>query len=784
MNHDLPTPDQIIEELADKAAVQIDRLAPVAFDAALDELIRYHQFLLSLNAARTPDGAAFSYAEVASGFLPRIPHLQWLSQYRRLFARAVDRISEDSSFIEKLAYVPLRLLPGPADPEPTPAVVRAILNLGTTLMHRLEDWVTKRTVAENLEGQAANQRLSLAGSDRKAYESVLPNIVGAWERLLQGRPSLYQWWDRHELDAAERWSIFAKSWQYLSQHLHNTAYMLAVAVWNEDEIGADLFRDALVRWPENLSHELSDQADLINRRLLYPDVLSLEWSAALERVKPILPHFLPSPTPDQLFNCILRGAHDDCILLTAALLLSWYINEKQVSDIGGRTAVALLRREMADDGGDAIAHSPAARSSFRSVFLGFLRVDIAGERFREEGYGRELDRLVSTLDGMSERRVVPGRVFSPSTLHDREGLYSSILPILVALAPAEGDDGLGQRIGDLAENEPALPDADRSLRNLLQHLRVLSERLRTSSAEFRRGAVAIRSDVDTEAASAALKATIDGICETVEKRREDRLKERSIDENKIERLRSVLDQALLTPPAKIHSFFRGYALRREKTPEGAEVSEFRVAGIKKGQLVEPPMDYEIVNFTESLTNMTCNNAAGRIWASFKRRPREELQLDFQIQELGFWRNVVEAAGRVGPDPVLLISNREEGRVLRRSFVYVRDDEKPPVNVERKSRDDTGSLYIATIEGVDVYGVDFEPGIAWLFSARSLQAVAYYAVGESDRRVELSFESDDGITGSLIVRYRQSVEWADTPIAEIRLRTPDADTANEPVSPAA
>src|SRR5690606_18307020 len=98
-------------------------------------------------------------------------------------------------------------------------------------------------------------------------------------------------------------------------------------------------------------------------------------------------------------------------------------------------------------------------------FLDFLRIDIAGERFREEGYGRELDRLVSALDGMSERRVVPGRVFSPSTLHDREGLYSSILTILVALAPAEGDDGLGQRIGDLAENEPALPDADRSLRN-------------------------------------------------------------------------------------------------------------------------------------------------------------------------------------------------------------------------------------------------------------------------------------------------------------------------------
>ncbi|WP_157016636.1 hypothetical protein [Mesorhizobium xinjiangense] len=782
MKHDLPTPDQIMEELADKAAVQIDRLAPVAFDAALDELIRYHQFLLSLNATSTPDGAAFSYAEVASGFLPRIPHLQWLRQYRRLFERAADRIGEDSSFIEKLAYVPLRLLPGPADPEPTSAVVIAILNLGPTLMHRLEDWVTKRTVAENPEGQAASQRLSLAGSDRKAYESVLPNIVGAWERLLQGRPSFYQWRDKHELDATEQWSVFAKSWPFLSQHLHNTAYMLAVAVWNEDEVGADLFRDALVRWPENLSHELADQADLINRRLLYPDVLSLEWSAALERVKPILPHFLPSPSPDQLFNCILRSAHDDCILLTAALLLSWHIDEKQISDIGGRTAAALLRRELAD-GDDAIADSPAAGPSFRSVFLDFLRVDIAGERFRDEGYGRELDRLVSTLDGMSERRVVPGRVFSPSTLHDREGLYSSILTILVALAPSEGDDGLGQRIGELAENEPALPDADRSLRNLLQHLRALSDRLGSLPAKLDRGIAAIRADINVEAASASLKTVVDRICATIEGARERRLTERPVDGKKIEQLRSAIDQALLTPPASIHSFFRGYGLGSEETTDSAEAFEFRITGIKKGQLVEPPMDFDMVSSTESLANMTCNNAARHIWASLTRRPRENLELDFQIQELGFWRGVVQAAGRVGPDPVLLISNREEGRVLRRRFIYVRGDEKPPVNVVRKPRDDTGDLYIATIDGIDVHGADFEPGIAWLFSARSLQAVTYHAVGDSNRHVELSFESDDGITGALLVRYRQSVEWADTPVVEIKLRAPDADSTDGPVSPA-
>src|SRR3712207_1494193 len=62
MNRDLPTPAQILEELADRVAAQIDRQAPLAFDEALDEMTRYHRFLLSLNASRTPEGAAFSYA--------------------------------------------------------------------------------------------------------------------------------------------------------------------------------------------------------------------------------------------------------------------------------------------------------------------------------------------------------------------------------------------------------------------------------------------------------------------------------------------------------------------------------------------------------------------------------------------------------------------------------------------------------------------------------------------------------------------------------------------------
>ena len=128
--------------------------------------------------------------------------------------------------------------------------------------------------------------------------------------------------------------------------------MLAVAVWNEDELGTALLRDTLVRWPQTLRHHFADRAYLLQRRLLFPDIVSLDLAAAQARIRPLLPEHMPAPTPDELFNATLQGAHDDALLLTAALVLLWSMKEKQVSDIGAKTAILLLRRELEDPDDD------------------------------------------------------------------------------------------------------------------------------------------------------------------------------------------------------------------------------------------------------------------------------------------------------------------------------------------------------------------------------------------------------------------------------------------------
>ncbi len=541
----LPSPDEILEELADKAALQIDRLAPVAFGSALREMTRYHKFLLALNASRSLDGELFSYAEVR-GDAFRAPHQLWIRQYARLFERATDRIPDDASFIRTLAHLPMMLLPGSTEPEPSDAVIRAILDLGPLLVHRLEAWVTKRTSIDNVPGEAPSSRLALAGSDAKAYANVLTEIAGAWEALLQSGPIVSRRRQRSEAGDAASWAVCRASWPFLLQHLQNTAYSLAVAVWNEDEAGTSLFRDVLVRWRETLNPGFDSSTDLRHRRLLFPTLLTFDWSSAAAQVAARLDDYTPSPGAGQVFGAILSESYNDTLLLTAALLLFWTINQKQISNIGARTAAELLRRELSGSDNEGHHSSQSSARSFRSLFLDMVRLELAGDRFRDDTYGTELDRFLASLDNMTERRTVPGRIFTPSTLHGREDLLVSVVAILLAAAPLNGDDGVGNRVSELAEREDILPEGDRSLRNVAFALGRYAEILGQPCPLLKRGFELLKSDGDFTRATQTLQTILAAALATIGVERSKRLKARPIDAKRMEKLRSAFETTILT----------------------------------------------------------------------------------------------------------------------------------------------------------------------------------------------------------------------------------------------
>ena len=402
------------------------------------------------------------------------------------------------------------------------------------MIHRLQRWLQKSAEGGSADHTGSSTSMHFAAADTRAYENVLPEIVGAWESLLLKVPSLYGWEESSQLSEVERWSAYGKSWRFLWTHLEKTATSLAIAVWNEDRIGSRYFRDALLRWPEAYEFRFAEEAQLRDRRLLFPDVLNRKWQEARAQAVSLSFDYVLQPSPEQIFASILRCAHEDVLLLTMALLLSWTVNEKNSTDIGARTASGILRRESSQDQ----PFSGREREfGFRSLFLHFLRLRVAGERFEQDSYAANLDALVETLDSMTERPVVPGRVYAPSTLHDRQGLRLSTVAVLAATAPPEGDDGLIERVRTLAMDEHLLPYGDRSLRSIVDELSAWRSTIENQThTQVTRGASLLFSDQDYDSSIAKLHIIVASAEEMIESERVARMTIRPIDAAKLERL--------------------------------------------------------------------------------------------------------------------------------------------------------------------------------------------------------------------------------------------------------
>jgi hypothetical protein len=479
---------------------------------------------------------------------------------------------------------------------------------------------------------------------------------------------------------------------------------------------------------------------------------------------------MPAPRPDQLFASLVRGAQDDVVLLTAALLLSWTMNGKQASDIGARTARALLRREVSDDD-----HGRYGREKvgFRSLFLDLLRFELAGEHFRDGSYAGELDHLVATLDNMTERRVVPGRVFTPSTMHGRGDLLVPDLAILLAHAPDENDDGVLERITALAREEEALPEGDGSLRDILRRLGRFRSMLEESRPELAKGILTLADGRDLEVARERLREIVIAATAAIEAERGQRLEARAPDPTKLERIRATIETALLTEEPEV-PFFRGVEVGRAARDHATEWRDITFTGIGKAQLIEPPMDPPGSGFEDMLVSGSRDMAGNIAWHAFCQRPRNEVNVGAPAEDGEFWREIAPLVAQVGPDPVLVVSRNAEGRALRR-LLYAPATARPKLMIDRRPRGERRAPYIATIEDVDVFGSELPAGRVLLFSAESLKAVRYAETDPAGRYAELTFELGEELKGTLRVRVRQKLEWADTPIFE--LKAPDLDDSN-------
>jgi len=765
MKDELPEPDQILEELADRVIAQIDRRAPVAFEGALEELVRYHRFLLGLYATQTEDGGAFSYAEV-SGARWHAPHLKWIHQYRRLFDRAAERIPDEQRFVDSLSYVPYRLLDAEPGISLSSPVVEGILDLMPMLMHAIEAWVTRRSIIEG-DGAGGAERNALSGSDARSLASTMLSLVGAWETVLGAASDTYGWAVENATPPEEVWKRFKSSWRFLRQHLANTAYCLAVAVWNGDATSASLFREALVRWPGSALHDL--QREELDRYpwLLMPELLDGDWAAAGSRSGVINHPYGADPEPNSLFAEIVHGARQDVLLVTTSLMLVWSIKGGQVGDLAAQTA-----REMLGGAAEDPMEPSTGGLTFQAIMEGLIRLQWIGERYEENTHGEWLDKQVASMDNMRQASVVPGRVYSPTTMHDREQLVLGDMALIAATAPADGLGTLADEIDAIAAADALTPNGDGSLRQVLSQIDRYRHMLGFDRAALERAISAAEPNANPAAAIANLERVMTEIASSIARRRRERLLTQPVDPGAMEELRAAIEAAILddTPVVPL---FDQVELFDAAEGEG-DRRQVTFTGIPKGRLVRPEMEPQSDHWTEFIAKRSSEMALSYVRDVFARRPRVPVDVAAPPESRIFWDAMPELVRRVGRRPVLIVAKQDSRRLLN-AMRFGRSDPLTGLNVthERVARE--RGRHALTIEGVEIFALGIEPGTAWLTSARHLARIGYAPAG--NERVSLVFtpDEDEGATqGTLVIGFSQVLEWSDDPVLEIHFPAHEDD----------
>lgn len=757
---DLPTVEQIVEEQRERVVERMRRRALSSFDAELADLVRIHRFLIE--SGRSGDDVNLVEVSGSDWFSP---HERLLRQYRPIFDVAAEMLAVDGSFIGSAAGVVPMLLARDGADRLSPGVVQDILRLGPMLMYAVERWVAPRVLPPATSGAAA---ATLAAADRRILAHALPEVVGAWEGLL-ARSSLGLRGVQGE-EPGDAWERYRSAWPFLRRHLQGTAQCLAAAVWVGDEEGAALFRSSLARWPDSALFEMRGMAELKYRRLLMPEVFDLSWAEAAALVGALSYDHMPPPDPEGVLARAVRAVQRDVLLATAMVFLLWQASGRAPSGLPGATTRALLNGDdLRRDGAPGLPPRDALRT-----IADLLRLQAAGMKHLRGSHGAWLDELVRGIDDLTEAPWVPGRIYSPSTLHGRDGL-AIMEAALVASAATTAPERMAEAFDGLARDAEALSGGDRMLRDAVRKLDGWGEALASGDAVLAT-AVGILSGAPSERAAfggSALRAASAAIGAV----RADRLRALPIASSRVEPLQIAAEAALLEGPDYL-PFFRGVARTRDDAAGTATTAVIRDR-LGKGALVEPDMDYGASGFAEVVASGATGLAARLAVAGFARRPRRAVAIGANPGSPDFWAEVAILAAGLGGGAVLLLSHA----VRTRELGFTRFSRGGTLEGLGFSFDHSGKegrgAHVATVGDVEVFTAAIPDGQAWLFRADMLRGVEFRKVA-GDNLVQVSFTPDppELVTGRLSVAVAPSFEWTDAEVIQLDLPRHDAVSAPE------
>lgn len=765
----LPAIEDMMEELADQVLAQMNRQAVTGFKSSLREMVDFHKFLIATHTTQD-NGKAFSFAQISDGWAWGPPYKEWSEKYIRLIDKAAELIDADNTFIAYLSGLPSSLLPRSYKDIP-PEMVTDLLGLSCHLVWKMEGWVSNRrvdylatfnrTLPPPMEqtftlSVSYPEKINLSGTDINSYERALERVISGWENILSNAHYFYDWKKAKTASPDVYWEHLFSSWLYLEGHLKNTAYMLAACVWNNDPIGAKDYASAILRWSDKAVFYMKNHDYFFQSvTLITADIMKDEWSETQKLALPYTYHE-DRVDPASVMTRITKNAHRDSIMVASGILVGWHMNGKPNSHLPLKIAKGILDGSLAGEG----SQFEVVLTDFSTFMLNLVRIFSSGKYAKKHDYKGTLDEWVRKLDEMSERRIIPGRTYSPSTkthCEDLIGAWTLCALALFSETPLEAD-GFKRRFGDLVENEQYFPNGDIGLRSLKDDLSRMLTTLGQIEDKYFLEAIAIFAPKVQEIQKGQFSNLLSELIELIERKRLERIRERAIDTTKIESFKEAAVTRLISYNEK-RRVFEDVKISRSQDRIASPLS-FRIANFSKGQLVIPAMDYEPSDY--GLYSQRLHDSLyGEIVRQLLNKIKCVEDLDSKDD---FWRKIKEQAEHI-EKPALYVG---------RWFGYQDKQElinNDPYNFGNCSGKniDLGGAHLCTLGNVEVFCLnsgemlkhynvlDIPQPKAILFSLSALERVVLHEMENGDI-AEVFFEESEGDPWHGILTFKYSPEF--------------------------
>jgi len=751
------TPDNFLEQLVDHVVRQIEQGTITGFRAALREAVKYHSFVLAAQNTVDEDGKPFNLAEVSNGMSR--PDADWVHQYRRAFAVACDRMGTDTAFINHLSNLASRLTPQDGI-NFSPRVIETLLDLGPQEAQAFEDWVSKRNASNIDHG-------GLTGSDKRAYDDALIGFIGGWESLLQFLTYSFATHGNKAKNDAVLWSNFARALPILQTHLKWTSYFLAIAVWNNDVLGAARYRDQLLRWLGAFYLEIDRAHGFRNTFLFLPDLANREWDDIRIEVTSRMAYGQEALLPGAVTGVVLRELHFDAICITGLIALHWHATGIQSSGLAAETAVLTLNQQRRIEDGTLLG-AERPKGAFR-LLLDFVVRYALNPRFKKGSYAATVDSVIARLMDLASPNMIGGRLYSSFGSDGLEKIYYTLLAALAATVATTKDHEIAELLETLKVEERLQSDkaATHFVWTMSRLVQCIDQVQSGTRETYDRALLAFDKEIDIEVVTKRLREILLSAASTVEQLRKQRIADAPLDEERLKRLRHYVSQSVLNA-GSCPSCFIGYRIEADRT-DAIPPSSGRFGRFSRGLFTSPPM--ASTSFDEILgmfREMVHDVLTGAFWRSLYHRPKRLTTADISKATDGFWQTIFAASGDVGPEPILLVPYEPIGSELTMAGFRDGNVAGTPLVKEEGIGVARGTNYLGTLNGIRIYNAPALDKQAILCSSRLVESLTYGVVNSPDDLVDFSFIVDEDVERCLIeFHFAQRINWADHHFLEVQ-----------------